>query len=107
RHIFLSHGHFDHVVDVPAILKRNAGVTVYGSETAVATVLRESGETRRVHHVQRGRIQIAEKIHVDVLPSRHVHFDMPLIWDTARRALRSPARKKYLRPSVLTKYPCG
>lgn len=92
--IFISHGHFDHLYDVPAILKEKDAVQVYCSEVAKETlekaILKEhemdAGKTRpcvdRVHAIHAGDvIEIHDgAISVEAIKSEHVKFDLKSIF---------------------------
>ena len=70
--IFVSHSHWDHLADVPEIV-RNTGAHVYGSETT-AFILRYYGiPEANIHIVRAGdAIQLDHGVAVDVIESRHM-----------------------------------
>lgn len=91
--IFMSHGHFDHLQDVPSILARKPSVHVYCSATAKDTihaqlVAREEVDAadipacmERVHVPAAGdTITVGNAgVQVDVIRSEHVRFDVKSI----------------------------
>jgi len=109
---FLSHGHFDHVMDVPALIRMNPKLKVFGGHTAVRTVRRDMGYDTasfdQIQEVMDGPIQLASgsPVTVEVQNSKHVRFDRYLIIKTLARAAFSKSRS-FLRPELLTQYPCG
>lgn len=85
--ILVTHGHFDHAADVPAIA-RHTLAPVYAS-AAVCATLHDSGvPARQLHPLAGGRTIHVGAIQVRAIPSRHVRFDLPLVWRTVRRAGR-------------------
>jgi L-ascorbate metabolism protein UlaG (beta-lactamase superfamily) len=82
--IFITHGHFDHLKDVPAIMKRNAAVS-YIPAQADSVLLKKGIKRERFHTVsQRTEIHI-EDMDVKVFPHRHIPFDCSLIVRTLKR----------------------
>lgn len=104
EHALISHGHFDHIADVPALQDHNPILRVFGPEMAMQTIRRHGGQGSGLNQ---GRIKISDEVSADALGSKHVHFDLKLIAGTAFRAMFSKASISYLRPSLLKKYPCG
>jgi L-ascorbate metabolism protein UlaG (beta-lactamase superfamily) len=117
--IFMSHGHFDHLQDVPAILLKKDKVNVYCSTVARATIEQQlkaaSGmdasqlESRmaRVHAIAAGDTitHAGSEIKVEAIKSEHITFDAKSV----ARVLFNPEvwrRMKTLRRS-LKDYPKG
>jgi L-ascorbate metabolism protein UlaG (beta-lactamase superfamily) len=77
--IFITHGHFDHLFDVPAIMSK--GITqVYCSEIAAASLLREGADGKRIHAVkEEGYSADFGGYKAEAFFSRHVKFDIPLV----------------------------
>jgi L-ascorbate metabolism protein UlaG (beta-lactamase superfamily) len=83
--IYISHGHFDHLYDVPAIMVAGKS-SVYCSETAAATLLREGADNSRIYSVTAdGAIYDFDGYRAEAFFSRHVKFDIPLITRTLWR----------------------
>nr|MDO8116054.1 MBL fold metallo-hydrolase [Candidatus Sigynarchaeota archaeon] len=92
--IFISHGHFDHFEDVPAIIRRKSRVDVYCSrvaKTTAITVLRKAGDLTddqvcsvesKLHEIHAGDvIEFPDKdIRVHVIKSKHAIFDAKSIF---------------------------
>jgi len=83
--IFISHGHFDHLYDVPAIMAADKS-SVYCSQTAAATLLREGVDSGRIHAVTTDGFALDfGGYRAQAFFSRHVKFDIPLIARTLWR----------------------
>ncbi|MBU2551116.1 MAG: MBL fold metallo-hydrolase [Proteobacteria bacterium] len=101
--IFLSHGHFDHIQDVPAIAART-GAEVYCCPAAGGTLVGNGLGTEQVRAVtEDGRLFDFETYQAQAFYSRHVVFDRPLIF---RTLLRANIRFFSLMP-LMKKYPLG
>lgn len=87
--IFLTHGHSDHAFDVPAIVRRT-GASVYASTVACDTLRRAGVLDSHLRSLDGGETITFEHFTVEVIPSLHVKFDLPLLAKTlwqARSAL--------------------
>lgn len=84
--VLVTHGHFDHIADVPEIV-RLSGCQVFAS-SSVCRILGWAGVPWRHLEPLRGgdRLHIGSFL-VEAIPSRHVTFDTPLILETALRCL--------------------
>lgn len=77
--IFITHGHFDHLHDIPAIMKLDQSV-VYCSEIAASTLAREGADVSRVQAVTTDSYSRDFKSYrAQAFFSRHVKFDIPLV----------------------------
>ncbi len=102
-HIFISHGHFDHLMDVPAIARRT-GARVVCSPTAAHTLTDMGMDSDRIIPVEKDGFEIEfQGIKARGFYSRHVRFDLRLLITTlARTGRRIPA----ILPLFLN-FPCG
>ena len=101
--IFITHGHFDHLYDVPAIMAAGSSV-VYCSEISAATLLREGADAGRVHAVTTDGYAIDfNGYRAEAFFSRHVKFDIPLVARTLWRI--GPGYRRL--SSVHRSYPVG
>ncbi len=83
--IFITHGHFDHLFDIPAIMAQGTS-QVYCSEIAAATLLREGADVKRIHAVKEdGYSTDFGGYKAEAFFSRHVKFDIPLVARTLWR----------------------
>lgn len=98
RGMFLSHSHYDHVLDAP-VIARKTGAMVYGS-TSSLNVCRGGGvpeEQLRAFHG--GEVFKVGDFTVQVIPSVHspAHFYNNDLGCTIDRPLAQPARKRDFR----------
>ena len=77
--MLLSHGHFDHILDVPAILRADKNVTVYCTKTPRDTLISRGADGDRLRLIAPGDEFDAGSFHVKVHAGRHIDFDMPYI----------------------------
>lgn len=105
--IFITHGHFDHLIDVPAVVASGGG-PVFCSGVAAETLRREgvSGDDIRIiapgETIERGPFKIT------VFEGKHIRFNLQLIGRTLfnRRVLRYRSNLKALLRGSL-RYPKG
>jgi len=101
--VFITHGHFDHLYDVPAIMAQGKS-TVYCSEVAAATLAREGADSSRITAVGvDGYATDFGGYKAEAFFSRHVKFDIPLV---ARTLLRVGLAYRRL-SAILRDYPPG
>lgn len=102
--IFITHGHFDHLYDIPAIMALGSSF-VYCSEIAAGTLTRENADSGRIQAVREDGYKVDfGGYQARAFFSRHVKFDIPLI---ARTLLRVGAAG-YRRFSWIARdYPAG
>jgi L-ascorbate metabolism protein UlaG (beta-lactamase superfamily) len=97
--IYITHGHFDHMADVPQIA-RQTGATVYCSKVA-AEALRKQG-------VADAQLVVACDTNIfefgayraQCFASTHIRFDVPLIAATFLRSIPSIPTKMWLLPRL-------
>jgi len=101
--IFITHGHFDHIHDVPAVMALGSS-DAYCSEVAAGTLLREGVDGSRVHAVTADAAAYDFGAYrAQAFFSRHVKFDVPLV---ARALLRVGHRYRRL-SRMNNSYPVG
>ena len=77
--IFVTHGHFDHLLDIPAIMSQ-CTTEIYCSEIAAASLLREGADGKCIHTVKEdGYSADFGGYKAEAFFSRHVKFDIPLV----------------------------
>ena len=77
--VFITHGHFDHLFDIPAIMAQGKS-NVYCSEVAAATLAREGADSNRITAVNTdGYVADFGGYTAEGFFSRHVKFDIPLV----------------------------
>ncbi len=86
--IFITHSHFDHIIDVPDILG-SGNAMVYCSRDAANILLRDGVDQRRIALTAPGSVIKKGSIEISVLRGRHIRFDLKNILKTllSRRAL--------------------
>jgi len=85
--VFVSHGHFDHLADVPAVVVAS-GADVYCSGVAADTLERKGVARERIKILCGGESLDLGSFSVRVIPTQHIVFDARLIMRTAPRLLR-------------------
>ena len=101
-YIFVSHGHFDHIMDVPRLMRSNRAVAFFPAGS-LSLFLKHGIEEKRLRPLT-GRTEIhLEEMDIATFPHRHIPFDPPLIIRTLIRTGFSIPR---LLP-LLRRYPLG
>ena len=54
--IFLTHGHFDHILSIPEIVRRNPSALVYGTKTPCETLQRKGVGQKNLVRIEYGQI---------------------------------------------------
>ncbi|MEJ2560274.1 MAG: MBL fold metallo-hydrolase [Anaerolineae bacterium] len=98
--ILVTHGHFDHAFDVPALAKW-LEVPIYAS-VSVCEILCRHGAVRSAQLAPGDSVQVGD-LQIDALDARHVRFDLPLMLETLPRLL---PHMRSLRP-LLSGWPAG
>ncbi len=101
--IFLTHGHFDHIYDIPAIVA-HSGATVYCSEIAASTLVREGVDKGRIHMVKGDSYKVDfDSYKAEAFFSQHIKFDKELMEGTLLRI--GPDYRRF--ENMLSQYPEG
>jgi L-ascorbate metabolism protein UlaG (beta-lactamase superfamily) len=79
--IFITHGHFDHLLDVPAILAAGKA-SVYCSKIAAQNLIDRGVQPGRIHIVVPGNTIIDGPFSIRVLAGKHIIFDRKLLLKT-------------------------
>lgn len=85
--VFLSHGHFDHLADVSAVVAES-GAVVYCSHVAADTLLGKGVPAESIVRLCGGEELDMGSYGVRVVESRHITFDAALVMRTAPRVLK-------------------
>ena len=88
--VFISHGHFDHLADVPEIVA-HSGASVYCSSVAASTLARKGVPPARLNILRCGDSVDLGSFRVDIETCRHIMFDHRLLLRTAPGVLREAA----------------
>ena len=79
--ILITHGHFDHLIDVPGVMA-NGKALVYCSPEAAASLQREGVTRNRIKIVNPGDTFTLGPFRVRVLKGKHIVFDRKLLLQT-------------------------
>ncbi len=94
--IFVSHGHFDHLADVPAIVEAS-GAQVFCSQVSASTLLKHGVPSSAIRQVTGGDTFDFGTFSVAVAASRHVRFDARLVLTTLPGILKDVGIMRELR----------
>ncbi len=101
--IFLSHGHFDHIHDVP-VIARTRKARVYGSDVAAGSLKRLGVPENQLERITRFPAPFFfDDFSATAFFSRHIRFDLKLLVKTLFKI--NVSFFKYL--PLLLYYPCG
>ena len=78
QHIFITHGHFDHLMHVPELLEAGRG-KVYCDEIAAATLMKRGVVAERIICIKPGDTVNLKNFEIKVLKGDHIIFDRRLI----------------------------
>ena len=101
--IFISHAHFDHLMDIPHIARLSSS-KIYCSDTARQYLIRNKVEENSIHTVQQDRQAFAfDGYDAQALFSHHIKFDKKLVLKT----LVKINVKLFACLPYLCQFPCG
>lgn len=72
--VLVSHAHYDHIMDVPAVL-RQTGAAAYGSQNACSLLTRHGIPAEKIHRIADGELLNLEPFRVTVIAG--VHLQLP------------------------------
>ncbi len=78
RYVFVTHGHFDHILQIPALCGPGESV-IYATKTPCATLEKNGFPKARLHLISPGMTIGAGAFTVRAFQGRHCRFDAPLI----------------------------
>ncbi|MFW6113398.1 MAG: MBL fold metallo-hydrolase [Actinomycetota bacterium] len=84
--IFVTHGHFDHTFDLPAIVEAS-GARVHASASVCDSISKKGIPTEKLEVMGEGESAVAGPFLVTAIPACHVSFDARLVMTTAWRCL--------------------
>lgn len=94
--IFISHGHFDHIYDVPELAKQNQ-CSIFCSGTAAHTLKKKGVAAGQIHAVEVNDYQVEfDEYSAEAFFSQHVRPDVPLVIRTLRNIGMSWPRLLYM-----------
>ncbi|MDO4484166.1 MAG: MBL fold metallo-hydrolase [Clostridia bacterium] len=80
-HIFVTHGHVDHIASIPALVKGRA-VTIHCTETPADTLIKKGVSADSIHRIKPNDTITVGDMELQVLQGRHIRFDLALIAKT-------------------------
>lgn len=83
-HVFVTHGHFDHIMQIPS-LYADADAVIYATETPCRTMERHGLTPERLHRIAPGMTVSVGPFEIRTYQGRHCRFDFPLIVRTVCR----------------------
>lgn len=78
KHIFITHGHFDHIMYIPS-LYRDLPAMVFGTVTPCRTLIHRGFPPEKCTQIAPGFSCTVGPVQVNTWQSRHCHFDAPLV----------------------------
>ena len=100
-HVFVTHGHFDHIMHIPQLYKAAPSVMIHATETPCATLAAKGIPANLLHRIRPGDTVQADPFTVTAFPSRHCRFDLRLVLQTLRRTLRTRQMHRLLHLLIL------
>lgn len=73
-YIFITHGHFDHVLDIGALVKKFNPKIFCSSETGGAIIEHQNASPENIHEIEVGDVVRENGLTVEVLTGIHVDF---------------------------------
>lgn len=80
--IFVTHGHVDHILEIPTLLK-GSKAPIHATATPCRTLMRHGMAPDRLRVIRPGDAVNVGPFQVKAYRGRHCKFDGPLIWQTA------------------------
>ena len=81
--VFVTHGHFDHILELPALLA-GSPAPIYATATPCKTLQRHGVSADRLRTIRPGETVTVGPFSITAFPGRHCTFDKPLIRQTER-----------------------
>ena len=83
ENILVTHGHLDHIANIPAILRKNAGIaTVYCTAKPREVLVSKGVDEARIRQIKPGDCLGFGPYEVRVLKGKHIAFNMGLVLKT-------------------------
>lgn len=94
--VFVTHGHFDHILHIPALYAAHAAV-IHATRTPCRTLTAHGIPVRQLHCITPDRSYTVGPFTVHTYQGRHCTFDRPLVLRTAIRFLSPRNLRRGLR----------
>ncbi|MDR0314301.1 MAG: MBL fold metallo-hydrolase [Treponema sp.] len=83
KNIFVTHGHLDHIIDIPLIAERGGNkATVYCTATPYKVLTSKGVANEQIHKIAPGDVLNIGSFEVRVLKGKHIEFNKGLILKT-------------------------
>lgn len=77
--ILVTHGHFDHIWDIPKITEKDKNVKIYCTETPCKTLKKMKVSGDRINVIAPGDEFSIGKFNIKVYHGKHVDYDLPYV----------------------------
>ncbi len=77
--VMVTHGHFDHILDIPELLKVDTDVSVYCTKTPAATLQKAGVDKSRLKVIKAGDTVEIGNFKITAYQSEHIKFDATYI----------------------------
>ena len=94
--ILITHGHFDHLMDVPKIMKADPDVPIYCTKTPRASLMRDGIPPQRIHCIERGDECTIGNFTIRVHAGHHVDFNMNYISSVIAKCIVQAPRSLWM-----------
>ena len=94
--ILLTHGHVDHLFDIPKIMTDDPDVPVFCTRTPFRTLMRQGVQPDRMRLIWPEQRFNVGCFHITVKQGRHVKFDLPYIAASTPGCIRNPGKAAWL-----------
>ncbi|MBR3553459.1 MAG: MBL fold metallo-hydrolase [Clostridia bacterium] len=86
--ILITHGHFDHLMDVPRVMRADPEVVAYCTKTPRESLIRAGIAARRIHTVEDGDQFSIGDFTIKVHRGHHIDFNMEYITQVVPSCIR-------------------
>ena len=76
KEIFVTHGHFDHIVDLPKLIERSPSAYIYCTRTPADKLMKEGVPKHNIRLIRPGESFTAGGFYVRVYQSRHADLEL-------------------------------
>ena len=84
--ILVTHGHLDHIVDIPTVWKHGGGkAEVYCTETPRKILVTKGVDSKSIREIKASDVFIIGTLTVRVLKGKHIEFDKRIVLKTLLR----------------------
>ena len=85
--VFVTHGHFDHIIQIPALYSGGNAV-IHATKTPCETLRNHGVSEKQLDIISPGGYYAVGNLSIRAMQGRHCIFDKPLVIKTALRYLR-------------------